>query len=176
MFATIYLPNFFLQAAVRHEQIASSTPLALINEQDKKPLIIQINQAAELVGVRIGMAPSQGLARCLHLVIKSRSSVKESAAANVVLQYCFSLTPHVEATAAGVWTLHFSRTDHLSDKVSRVVNELSRSEITAQAGIARTPDMSFLAANLARPLLQIDDATEFLRPLPIDVLAAPFQS
>ena len=45
------------------------------------------------------------------------------------------------------------------------------SEIAAQAGLAPTPDASFLAAHLARPVLQIDNASEFLAALPIEVLA-----
>jgi protein ImuB len=171
MFATIYLPNFFLQAAIRHQQIPVCTPVALIDEQEKKPVIIQLNDAAEHVGVRIGMAPSQGLARCLQLQIKCRSSAKEAAATNLVLQYCFSLTPYVETTAPGIWTVQFTRAEKLSDKISTLVHDLAGCELTAQAGIATTPDMSFLAAHLGRPVLQIDHAEEFLAPLAIDILA-----
>jgi nucleotidyltransferase/DNA polymerase involved in DNA repair len=175
MFATIYLPNFFLQAAVRHQQIPPSTPVALIDEQEKKPVILQLNHSAEDVGVRIGMAPSQALARCLDVIIKSRSPTQEAAATNLALQYCFSLTPYVEATAPGVWTLQFTRRDNLTRKISDVVNDLARCELTAQAGIAATPDMSFLAANLARSVLGIDNAEDFLAPLSIDILGIPFQ-
>src|SRR5207248_2644537 len=102
MFATIYLPDFFLQAAIRHQELPSSTPLALIDEQETKPVIIQLNQAAQVTGVRHGMTASQGLARCLDLVIKARSLMKEEALTNLLLQYCFSLSPYVEATAPGV--------------------------------------------------------------------------
>jgi hypothetical protein len=175
MFATIYLPNFFLQAAMRHQQVSSSRAVGLIDENENKPLIIQLNQAAETAGVRIGMSPTQGLARCLNLLIQPRSTVKEEAVANLLLQYCFSLSPYVEATAAGVWTLQFTRSDRLYDKISNVIQQLGLCEITAQAGIAPTPDMSFLAANLSRSVLQIEDAEKFLSPLPIDVLAVPFQ-
>jgi len=175
MFATIYLPNFYLQAALRHQQISPSTPVGLIQEQDKKPLIIQLNEAAETVGVRMGMTPSQGLARCLQLVIKARSIAGEQAATNLLLQYCFSLSPYVEATAAGVWTIQFTRTDSLHDKLSNVVNQLAGCEIRARAGIASTPDLSFLAANLTNSVSQIDNPGRFLSPLPIDILAIPFQ-
>jgi protein ImuB len=175
MFATFYVPNFFLQAALRHQEIPSSTPVALIAEEEKKPTIIQLNQAAELSSVRNGMTPSQGLARCLTLVIKARSSIKEAALTNLLLQYCFSLSPSVEATAPGVWTVQFTRVDNLSEKVTAVVRRLGALEIDAHAGIAPTPDLSFLAANLARPILEISDPEKFLAPLPIDILAIPFQ-
>lgn len=175
MFATIYTPNFFLQAAIRHQELSSSTPVALIDDQEKKPTIIQLNQAAELTGVRHGMTPSQGLARCLKLLIKTRSPIKEEALTNLLLQYCFSLSPSVEATAPGVWTVQFTRLDKLCEKVTSIVCRLGALEINARAGIAPTPDLSFLAAHLARPVLEIPDPEKFLNPLPIDVLAIPFQ-
>jgi nucleotidyltransferase/DNA polymerase involved in DNA repair len=175
MFATIYIPDFFLQAALRHEQVASATPVALIDENETKPVIIQCNGAAEQARVCVGMAPSQGLARCLNLVIKTRSLAKERALANLLLQYCFSLSPGVEATAAGLWTIQFTRTDHLDRKLSDVIHQLGQCDIVARAGIAPTPDMSFLAANLARPVLQIADPAKFLAPLPIDILALSAQ-
>ena len=39
MFATIYLPDFFLQAAMRHQTELPGQPVALIGDQDKKAVI-----------------------------------------------------------------------------------------------------------------------------------------
>jgi nucleotidyltransferase/DNA polymerase involved in DNA repair len=176
MFATIYLPNFALQAAMRHEVLSSSIPVALIDEKEKKAVIIQFNRAAETAGVRTGMAPSQGLGRCLSLIIKARSAIKEESLANMILQYAFTLSPYVEATGAGVWTIQFTDNRDLSAKLLRVVQQLAECEIDAQAGIAPEPDSSFLAAHLARPVLQIDNPKEYLAPLSIDILAIPLPS
>ena len=175
MFATIYLPNFFLQAAIRHQDLSPSTPIALIEEQEKKPLIIQLNQCAEHAGVRVGMVPSQGLARCLELVIKTRSAANEAALSNLVLQYCFSLSPYVEATAPGVWTIQFTRTTGVYENVANVIQQLGKCALTTHGGIGATPDLSFIAANLTDSVLQIDNADQFLAPLPIDVLAITLQ-
>jgi hypothetical protein len=173
MFATIYLPNFALQAAMRHEAVSAALPVALINERDKKAVIVELNPIAETAGVRIGMTPSQGLGRCLSLVIKGRSPIKEESLANTILQYAFTLTPYVEATGAGVWTLQFTDNRDLSGKLLRVVQQLAECEIVAQAGIAPEPDSSFLAAHLGRPVLQIDNPKQYLAPLSIDILAIP---
>ncbi len=54
--------------------------------------------------------------------------------------------------------------------MERVIEQLADAEIVAQAGIAPTPDASFLAAHLAKPVLQIDDASEFLATLPLETL------
>ena len=75
MFATIYLPNFCLQAAMRHQPELCEKPVALIEEQEKKPVIIQLNDAGEKAGIRKGMTPSQALARSLRVVIKVRAFV-----------------------------------------------------------------------------------------------------
>jgi nucleotidyltransferase/DNA polymerase involved in DNA repair len=171
MFATIYLPDFYLQAALRHQPELAGQPVALIDDQEKKAVIIQLNAAAEQTGVRIGMTPSQGLARCLQLVIKVRAPSQEKILQDILLHFAGTLAPYVEATARGISTVQFTETRNVATKVTQVVEQLAGSEIVAQAGIAPTPDASFLAAHLARPVLQVDDAREFLGALPIEVLA-----
>jgi nucleotidyltransferase/DNA polymerase involved in DNA repair len=171
MFATIYLPNFYLQAALRHQPELRAQPVALLEEQEKKPVIIQLNQAAEQAGIRKGMSPSQALARYLQVTIKARGRMQEKSIQEMLLHYAFTLSPFVEATRPGICTLQFTDNRDLSAKVSRVIEQLAECEITAQAGIALTPDTSLLIAHLARPVLEINDPKEFLAPLPIETLA-----
>jgi protein ImuB len=170
MFATIYLPNFYLQAATRHQPELCAKPVALIEEQERKPLIIQLNEAAEKASVRKGMTPSQALARSLRVVIKVRANMQEKSMQEILLHHAFILSPFVEDTAPGVCTIEFTDCRNLSEKVCRVIEQLGKCEIRAQAAVAPTPDASFLAAHLARPMLQIEKAKEFLAPLPIETL------
>ncbi len=171
MFATIYLPDFFLQAAMRHQSESRGQPVALIGDQDKKAVIIQLNGAAEEAGVRIGMSPSQGLARTLALVIKVRSSAQEKILQDILLHLAGTLSPYVEETAAGIATVQFTDTKNALRNVTRVIEHLRDADVTTQAGLAPTPDASFLAAHLAQPVLQIDDVQDFLAPLLIETLA-----
>ena len=172
MFATVYVPNFYLQAALRHQpELVADVPVALIDDQEAKAVIIQLNRAAEEVGVTCGMTPSQGLARCLQLVVKCRLRAQEKLLTELLLHFCYTLAPYIEATAPGVCTVQFTDTKHLTREVERVLTQLEHSGISAQAGIAPTPDASFLAAHLANPVLQIDDTKDFLAPLPIETLA-----
>ena len=203
MFATIYLPDFYLQAALRHQPELRAKPVVLIEEQENKPLIIQLNEAAQTAGIRKGMTPSQALARYLHVVIKVRARTQEKLIEQILLEHAFTLSPYVEATALGVCTIQFTlgrqpprlsgqtrfqqtgfqsvcngqdahlpgEAGCLSSKLSRIIERLRKCEISAQAGIAPLPDASFLAAHLARPVLQIEDAKNFLAPLPIEILA-----
>src|SRR3954470_21843945 len=96
MFATIYLPNFYLQAATRHQPALGAKPVALIEEQERKPLIIQLNALAKQFGIRKGMTPSQALARCLQVIIKVRSGSQEKSIQETLLHYAFTLSPFVE--------------------------------------------------------------------------------
>ncbi|HVF72196.1 MAG TPA: hypothetical protein VM940_11370 [Chthoniobacterales bacterium] len=171
MFATIYLPNFYLQAALRHQPELFEKPVGLLDDEEKKAVIIQLNPAAEEAGVRAGMTPSQGLARTLELIIKVRSHSQEKILENVLLHFAGSLSPYVEATGPGLATVQFTDSKNIAGKVRRVIDEMERSQIDAQAGIAPTPDASFLAAHLARPVAHIEDAREFLARLPVDILS-----
>ena len=171
MFATIYLPDFYLQAALRHQPELREQPVALIDDEEKKAVIIQLNAAAEETGVRIGMTPSQGLARCLRLDIKVRAAVQEKLLQEILLHFAGTLAPFVEATSGGIVTIQFTDAKNIEEKVRRVIEQLADAEIIARGGIAPTPDASFLAAHLATPVLQVDDVSEFLAALPIEVLA-----
>jgi protein ImuB len=171
MFATIYLPNFYLQAAMRHQQELRAKPVALIEEQEKKPVIIQLNEAAEKAGICKGMTPSQALARYLQIIIKARERAQEKSIEEILLHFAFTLSPFVEATAPGISTIQFTNYRDLTAKVSRVIKQLADCEIIAQAGIAPTPDTSLLIAHLARSVLQVENPKEFLGPLPIATLA-----
>ena len=171
MFATIYLPNFHLQAALRHQPELAGKPVALIDDQEAKAVIVQLSGAAEDVGVRCGMTPSQGLARHLELVVKTRLPEQEKLLDALLLQFAFTLAPYVEATAPGLCTVRFTEAKHLPGNVERVIHLLRTAGITARAGIAITPDTSLLAAHLGQPVLQVGDVTTFLAALPIETLA-----
>ena len=101
MFATIYLPDFYLQAALRHQPELRAKLVALIDDREKKAVIIQLNAAAEQTGVHAGMTPSQGLARCLQLAIKVRVHPQEKLLQEILLHFAGTLAPYVEATGPG---------------------------------------------------------------------------
>jgi hypothetical protein len=170
MFAALYLPDFELQAALRHEPALRARPVALLDDEEAKAKIMQLTRSAVEAGVSAGLTASQGLARCLSLVIKPRARGQEKIAGEILLHHAATLAPEIEATAPGVCTVHFTSLKNCRENVARVVRQLAQLQLRAQAGLAATPDLSFLAACLARPILQIDDPQEFLGPLPIETL------
>jgi impB/mucB/samB family len=170
MFAALYLPDFALQAALRYEPELHRKPLALLDDEEAKATIMQLTKSAAEAGVSQGMTPSQGLARCLRLIIKPRTRAQEEIACEILLHHAATLAPEIEATAPGVCTVRFTSPKNCRENIERVVRQLAQVQLTAQAGLAATPDLSFLAACLARPVLQIDDPQKFLAPLPIETL------
>ncbi len=134
MFATIYLPNFYLQAAMRHQPGLCAKPVALIEEQEKKPVIIQLNDVAEKAGIYKGMTPSQALARSLRVVIKVRARTQEKSIQEILLHYAFTLSPFVEATAPGICTVQFTTWHrHPAD------NRLARDGESSNGGLEANP-------------------------------------
>lgn len=170
MFAALYLPDFELQAALRHTPELQAQPVALLEGEEAKATILQLTRSAAEAGVSRGMTPSQGRARCLSLIIKTRALEQEKIAGEILLHHAGTLAPEMEATAPGVCTVHFTSAKNCRENVERVIRQLAQLQLTAQAGLAATPDLSFLVACLARPVLQIDDPGKFLAPLPIEAL------
>lgn len=170
MFGAIYLPDFGLQAALRYQPELHAQPVALLSCEEAKATLLQVTPTAFELGVRPGMTPSQGLARTLRLRIKARAREQEKIVGEILLEHAASLSPEVEATAPGVCTVHFTTEKNQRTNLERVVRQLGKLQLRAQAGLAATPDLSFLAACLARPVLQIEEARDFLAPLPIETL------
>ena len=182
MFATILLPNFYLQAIARHQPKLRDQPLAVLDDTAIKAVILQLNEAAENEGVRAGMTPSQALARCLHLVIKARARDCEQQISDILLHHAFMLSPFVEATAPGVCTVQFMQpcsagrwpppesSDRLTERLRCIIDLLARCDLIARAGIAENPDASFLAAHRAEPVTHVTESKTFLAQLPIETL------
>lgn len=170
MFAALYLPDFELQAALRQQPELHRQPVALLDHEEAKAKIFQVTKSAAAAGVRASLTASQGLARCLSLIIKPRARAQEKIAGEILLHHAAMLAPEIEATAPGVCTVHFTSLKNYRENTERVVRQLALLHLTAQVGLATTPDLSFLAACLARPVLQIDDLPEFLGRLPIETL------
>src|SRR3954468_8339285 len=164
-FATLFIPNFCLQAALRDCAFQTKTrqpnenrddpPAALIAESEKKPVILELNDAAQAAGVVIGMSPSQALARCLDLLVLTHARKQELALQEILLEKAFTLSPYVESTGPGLCTIQFFDHSDRRSALLRVLTDLRACQVLALAGAGCTPDISYLAAHRADPLLII---------------------
>src|SRR5437899_2049043 len=172
MFAVIHIPDFFLQAALRHEPELSTRPVALVDESLPKPAIVQLTQAARGTGVCAGLTSTQAMARCREIIIKPRSATQETAATDTLLQCAYRVSPYVEITAPGICTLDLRGQSSAGDEKfgQQIIALLQQFHLKAQIGIAATPSVALHAARRANPFLRVDDPAGFLNELPIESL------
>ena len=180
MFVVLLLPDFRLQSALRHRDELRARPAALVDDET----ILELNSAAAATGVTAGMPSVQALARCPQLALLPRSPTSEQVVQTALIEAAFSISPNVEATTGGCCTLAVaddvrrradidsaaiaSRTaNDWHDRAGKVVAHLAALGLRAQLGIAPNPDLAFLAARRARPVLVVQSPGTFLSHLAV---------
>ncbi|MEO7300164.1 MAG: hypothetical protein ABI042_16490 [Verrucomicrobiota bacterium] len=178
MFAVIYIPDFFLQAALRHEPELWTRPVALLNKELKK--VVELTAVAKETGVCPGLTSTQALARCPTILIKTRSEAQEEAAMNILLECANAFSPKIEATAPGICTLDLQGLSvatvenallHLWAK--KVIAQFSKVLFRAQVGVAENPDLALHAAKIASPFYFVENSDEFISSLSIETIEPP---
>lgn len=172
MFAVILLPDFRLQAALRFRDELRGRPVGIADQADTKGRILEINEAAAAAGVVTGLSSPQALARCPAITLLPRSFAQEAAVQAALLEIAGTLSPEVESTADGYVTVNLraSRSKDWPALATRIVEGLAALHLSARAGVGCNPDLAFLAARHARPVLVVQSATAFLANLAVQEL------
>ena len=141
-----------------------------IAKKQKRPSCSSRHSAAN-AGVRRGHDAEPGAGALFEI---DRQSARPALRRKSPAKFYSITQPHWRRRSKrprpGVCTVHFTSPKNCRENIDRVVRQLAQLQLTAQAGLAATPDLSFLAACLAQPVLQIDDPQNFLAPLPIEIL------
>ncbi len=179
MFAVVLLPNFRLQAALRFREELHVRPVAIVEANDPKAGILEINGAAQTAGVTPGQTSTQALARCPALTILPRCPAQEQSAQAALLEIAGTLSPETEATADGYCTVNLrgiSRSPVAARELdwpalgARIIANLAALSLGGQVGIASNPDLAFIAARHARPVLVVQTPHAFLANLALHEL------
>jgi protein ImuB len=175
MFAVVLLPNFRLQAALRFREELHAQPVAIVDAKDPKTGVLEINDAANAAGVTTAQTSTQALARCSSVAIVPRSFAQENAAQSALIEIASTLSPEVEATADGFCTVNLraSREKNWQALGGRIVANLAALRLRGQIGIAANPDLAFIAARHARPVLVVQTPQAFLANLALHELNPP---
>ncbi|MEO6036039.1 MAG: DNA polymerase Y family protein [Verrucomicrobiota bacterium] len=178
MFAAIFIPDFFLQAALRQSPELFSRPVALLDPELK--WVCQMTSPARDAGICEGLTSTQALARCSTILIRSRSSTQEVSASEVLLECAYAFSPNIESTAPGICTLDLkglsiAKTPKTSgqDWAEKILTQLAGLNLRAQIGVAENPDLALHAAKIARPFFAVEDSREFLAALPVESIEPP---
>ena len=168
MFAVIFIPNFSLQAVLRHEPDLRARAVALVDPALPKTVIVQLTPSAQGYGVAPGLTASQAMARCAELVIKARSPAQEKSATEVLLQTAYAFSSNIESTAPGVCTLELKGLGFGSNGAAaqqwaeKIIEVLAQFQLEAKIGLAVTPELALLAARRANPVLTLENESKTL--------------
>lgn len=178
MFAVIHLPNFALQAALRHEPELWTKPVALVDPALSTPRVCAVTEAARASGVAEGLTPTQALARCREVLVRHRFPAREAAATEAVLQCAFGFSPYLENTASGVCTLNLDGLAALKNGdpevllvwAGRLRTTLAGLNLRAQIGVGPSPNLARHAARWSDGLEIVTDPQAFIATLPVAAL------
>src|SRR5579871_5916732 len=171
-YAVLTAPEFRLQATLRHRPGLEGKPVALVEAQGTKPLVVELNAPASAYGVEAGMTPTQALARHPALHLLSPCAGHERSAQDALLQMGETLSPFLESTRPGTVTLELPAERAFTETAleQRVVTPLRAAGLAVRVGVGPTPDLALLAARFATPVRLVGAAAEFLAPLPVGAL------
>ena len=178
MFAVLDLPDFPLQAALRHEPDLWARPVALVDPALSTPRVCQFTDAARAAGVTTGLTPTQALARSRDLVIRHRSPAHERAATDALLHCAHSFSPHLEDTAPGLCTLDLRGLAELKNAppetlarwAARLRASAAAVQLRVRLGLGPTPTLARHAARWGGEIRVVTEPETFIASLPIAAL------
>ena len=174
-FASIFVPDFPVEAVLRAEPELRSQPVAVLEGKPPVQRIFGLNEKARHAGLELGMTRLQADI-CPDLAFRCRSILQESAAHTALLDSAQSFSPRVEDTASDTVVLDISGTEPLFGAPAKLARDLARraSELGLEANvaIAANPDAAILAARgyPGVTVLASGSEEERLGLLPLEVL------
>lgn len=123
-FASVYVPNFMVQAVVRAEPELRERPLALVEGEPPLWKVVAANQAALAAGIELGMGGSQAK-QFSSVEIRRRSPELEKAAHAALLDVGWSVSPRVEDTAPDTIVLDIAGLTSLFESVKNLAAVLA---------------------------------------------------
>ena len=177
-FASIYVPNFLVQAVMRGECSLRDTAIALIDGTPPVWNVVAMNEAAKQAGIELGMAKSQA-AQFLGVEIRRRSRAQEAAVHGALLDLVWSISPRVEETAADTVVLDLTGLASLlgpDEKIARRIEQIAADlGLTVHVAIAANLDVAVHAARgfPGITLIPTGEEARCLASLPVGVLSPP---
>jgi protein ImuB len=175
-FASIFVPNFMVQAVERREAALWDRALALIEGAAPLWSVVAANEAAAKAGIALGMTKSQVEQFC-GIEIRHRSQTQEKAAHATLLDLGWSVSPRMEDAALDTIVVDLAGLNSLfgsEEDIAKQVRERARDlGLVANVAVASRIDAAVLAARGFSGITVIPAGEEaaWLGRLPIGVLS-----
>lgn len=174
-FASVYVPNFMVQAVVRAEPDLRDRALALVEGDPPLWKIVAANPCALQAGIELGMGGWQAK-QFSSVEIRRRSPGLEKAAHAALLDVGWSVSPRVEDTAADTIVLDIAGLTSLFGSVKNLAEALAERAASiglhAQIAVASNIEAAIHAARGFHGITLIapGEESERLSSLPVEVL------
>jgi protein ImuB len=174
-FASIFVPDFPVEAVLRVEPELRSRMVAVLESKPPLQKVFALTESARRAGLEIAMTRLQAEG-WPDLVLRCRSALQESAAHAALLDCAQSFSPRVEDTAPDTVVLDISGMESLFGQPAKLARDLARRAsdlgLEANVAVASNPDAATIAARGFSGVTVIADGQEEgrLGNLPLDVL------
>ena len=181
-FASIYVPEFWVQAILRSELTLRAErelrgcAIALVDGTPPIWKVVAANRAALTLGIEIGMARPQ-VEQFLGVQIRQRSVTQEKTAHAALLDVGWSFSPRLENTAPGTIVLDlaglaplFGSNENIARKLAERAADIG---IAANVGVAENAEVAIQASRgfPGITLIPAGEEARRLGALPVNVLS-----
>jgi protein ImuB len=180
-FASIFVPNFMLQAVARAEPALRERALALVEGTPPLCSVIAISEKAAQMGMKVGMAKTDA-AQFTGLETRPRSRSQEKTAHAALLDIGWSVSPRMEDAAQDSIVLDLSGLTSLfgseKDIAAHLAQRSSECGLLANVAIASNIETAQIASRGFSEITVIPSGqeSEYLGRLPVSVLSPSIET
>jgi protein ImuB len=177
-FASIYVPDFSIQAVVRTQPTLHQRAIALIEGCPPLERVVAINEAAARAGLDLGMTKAQA-AQFPSIEIRQRSPLEEQSTHAALLDLGWSVSPRVEDTAADSIVVDLTGLASLFGSQQAIANLLAHRAfdlgLVVQVAVSSNLEVALHAARGFAGITVIPpgEESQCLGALPIQVFSPP---
>lgn len=177
-FASIYVPEFSIQAVVRGEPVLRQKAVVLIEGCPPLERVVATNEAATRMGLDLGMTKSQAV-QFPSLEIRLRARSAEQCTHAALLDLGWSVSPRVEDTAADSIVIDLAGLACLFGSEEAIANLLAKRAsdlgLIVQIAVSSNLEVALHAARGFPGITVIPPGEESRRlgPLPFQVFSPP---
>ena len=174
-FACIFVPDFPAEALLRSEPELRAQAVAVLEGKPPLQKVFAVNEKARRAGIEPGMTKIQ-IEAFTEIVLRTRSTLQETAAHAALLDCAQSFSPRVEDTAPDTVILDLAGLESLFGSLPKIARDIARraSDLGLEANVATAlnPDTARFAARGFSGVTVIAEGkeTERMANLPLDVL------
>ncbi len=175
-FASIYVPNFIVQAVVCARPEWKNCAVALLDGTPPLLGVAAMNELAARAGVQMGMSESQAK-QFSGVEVGRRSREREEAAHAALLEMSWSVSPRVEDTATDTITMDLAGLHSVFGAPKKIGKELARCAaalgLKVHVGISENVETAIHAAKgfAGITVIPIGAESRALASLPVSVLS-----